>query len=301
MSKPSNFIKILFLLSMLIVANLEAKVIHKERSLYRNMVVTEANQERCLIFTVKRKSKSRQSCMDLDNPDMLVFRYAQVVMTSLALQAKPNNILILGLGGGSLPNAYAKLLPEAEITSVEIDPAVIKVAKEYFNYRESDKLKTIKKDARVYAKQLKRKEQKFDLIILDAFNGDYIPEHLMTKEFLQETKSLLSDDGVLVSNTFSSSRLYDHESVTYEDVFGEFYNFKIPYGNRIVIAAKQKLPEFDTLIANAQTLEYPLEEMGVSLLENISLLEPDPDWDTKARVLTDQFSPANLLQGKDWH
>jgi len=174
---------------------------------------------------------------------------------------------------GTLPNAYSQLLPDAEIISVEIDPAVIKVAKEYFNYKESDKLKTIKKDGRVYVKQLKRKEQKFDLIILDAFNGDYIPEHLMTQEFLEESKSLLSDNGVLVSNTFSTSRLYDHESATYKEVFGEFYNLKIPYGNRIVIASKQSLPSFEKLIENAQGLDYPLESMGVSLLDNISLMK----------------------------
>jgi len=186
----SKLVKIIFLLSFVFATQLEAKTIHKERSLYRNMVVTETAKERCLIFTVKRKSKSRQSCMNLVSPDKLVFRYAQVAMTSLALQAKPESILILGLGGGTLPNAYSQLLPDAEIISVEIDPAVIKVAKEYFNYKESDKLKTIKKDGRVYVKQLKRKEQKFDLIILDAFNGDYIPEHLMTQEFLEESKSL---------------------------------------------------------------------------------------------------------------
>jgi len=104
-----------------------------------------------------------------------------------------------------------------------------------------------------------------------------------------------------VSNTFSTSRLYDHESATYKKVFGEFYNLKIPYGNRIIIASQQALPSFDQLIDNAQALEVSLESMGVSLLENISLIEPDADWDTNARVLTDQFSPANLLQGKDWH
>jgi len=76
---------------------------------------------------------------------------------------------------------------------------------------------------------------------------------------------------------------------------------KIPYGNRIVIASKQSLPSFEKLIENAQGLDYPLESMGVSLLDNISLIEPDIDWDEDARLLTDQFSPANLLQGKDWH
>ena len=55
--------------------------------------------------------------------------------------------------------------------------------------------------------------------MLDAFDGEYIPEHLMTVEFL-EMRDLLSDDGVLVANTFASSKLYDYESATYAEAFG---------------------------------------------------------------------------------
>ncbi len=285
-------------LSILSSTTLEAKIIHKERSLYRNIAVTEDNRQRCLLFTIKRKAKSRQSCFDLDNPKHLVFRYAQVSMTSFALQANPKDILVVGLGGGTLPMTYNSLLPDANITAIEIDESVSKVAREYFGFKTSDKIKLVEKDARVYIKRAQRKEQKFDLIVLDAFNGDYIPEHLMTKEFLEEVQSLLTDDGVLVSNTFSSSKLYDHESATYQAVFGEFYNLKVPRGNRVIIAAKRELPTFDQLIENTMQLKLPLEDFGVSLLENLTLMKEKPDWNQKARVMTDQFAPANLLQGK---
>ena len=280
-------------------STLEAKVIHKERSLYRNIMVTEEYGERCLLFTVKRRSKSRQSCQDLNEPDRLVFRYAQVSLSSLALQAKPESILVIGLGGGTLPMTYAKLFPDAMITAVEIDEAVTKVAKDYFGFKTSDKIKVVEKDARVYVKRAKRKNEKFDLVVLDAFNGDYIPEHLMTKEFLQEARSLLNANGVLVANTFSTSDLYDHESVTYAEVFSEFYNFKIPNGNRIIVASNQKLPSYKILIENAQTFGQSLKKFDVSLLDNISLIKTAPDWNENARVLTDQFAPANLLQGRD--
>ena len=285
-------------LSMFFSTVVEAKIIHKERSLYRNIAVTQDSGERCLLFTIKRKARSRQSCIDLDNPKRLIFRYAQVSMTSFALQANPKDILVVGLGGGTLPMTYSSLLPDANITAIEIDESVSKVAKEYFGFETTDKIKLVEKDARVYIKRAKRKEQKFDLIVLDAFNGDYIPEHLMTKEFLEEVKALLSDGGVLVSNTFSSSKLYDHESATYQAVFGEFYNLKVPNGNRVVIASNKKLPEFQILVENTQKLKLPLKDFDVSLLDNLRLLKTTPDWNQKARVLTDQFAPANLLQGK---
>ena len=59
-----------------------------------------------------------------------------------------------------------------------------------------------------------------DLIMLDAFNGDYIPEHLMTREYLEETSKLMAENAVVVANTFSISQLYHHESTTYQAVFG---------------------------------------------------------------------------------
>ena len=66
----------------------------------------------------------------------------------------------------------------------------------------------------------------------------------------------------------------------------------------MILASKKKLLSLDELIANIQRLKLPLEEYGVSLLENLTLLKEKPDWNQKARVMTDQFAPANLLQGK---
>ena len=50
----------------------------------------------------------------------------------------------------------------------------------------------------------------------------------MTREFLNDVKKLLTDQGTLVANTFAGSKLYAHESVTYNDVFGPFINLKMP-------------------------------------------------------------------------
>ena len=49
----------------------------------------------------------------------------------------------------------------------------------------------------------------------------------MTVEFLEEVKRLLPDDGMVVANTFSTSRLYAAESNTYREVFGEIYNLRM--------------------------------------------------------------------------
>ncbi|MGB1341698.1 MAG: spermidine synthase, partial [Pseudomonadales bacterium] len=241
----------------------------------------------------------RQSCVNLKNPDRVVFSYVRMTFAGLLLNERPGSILIVGLGGGTLPSALGALYPEASIDVIEIDPAVVRVAESFFDFQVSDRVKVWVQDARVFIKRAGRRGDQYDLIILDAFTGEYIPEHLMTREFLQETQSLLSNTGVLVANTFSSSELYDYESVTYRDVFGKFFNFKLPAsGNRVVIASSKPLPDSRALQAAASRLSVPLSRFGVAIESFPRFLTTRSDWDEDAPVLTDQFSPANLLKNR---
>ena len=130
-----------------------------------------------------------------------------------------------------------KLLPNAQIDTVELDEAVLRVAKKWFYYQESGKQKTHLMDGRVFVKRQLRLNRSYDMIILDAFNGDYIPEHLMTMEFFREVKALLSVNGLLVANTFSDNKLFHHESVTYQNVFGKFHHIHSnKSANRVIFA-----------------------------------------------------------------
>ncbi|MGB2331456.1 MAG: spermidine synthase, partial [Pseudomonadales bacterium] len=273
-------------------------VIHREKSLYRNIEVQETGRDRCLVFA-QRSDDRRQSCVNLKNPDRVVFSYVRMTFAGLLLNERPGSILIVGLGGGTLPSALGALYPEASIDVIEIDPAVVRVAESFFDFQVSDRVKVWVQDARVFIKRAGRRGDQYDLIILDAFTGEYIPEHLMTREFLQETQSLLSNTGVLVANTFSSSELYDYESVTYRDVFGKFFNFKLPAsGNRVVIASSKPLPDSRALQAAASRLSVPLSRFGVAIESFPRFLTTRSDWDEDAPVLTDQFSPANLLKNR---
>ncbi len=284
-------------------------VIHEERSLYTSILVQQQRDLLCLNFTLKRADSS-QSCMDLKNPKRMVFAYTRMAMSGLLFNPNPKNIMIVGLGGGTLPLALNEIFPQAKIQTVEIDPAVIGVAKRFFNFTETAKNKIIQQDARVFAKRAALQKQQFDLIILDAFNGDYIPEHLMTQEFLTEVQNLLSPDGVLVANTFASSDLYAHESNTYKEVFGKFINLKgRDSGNRVVIVpqgalnAAQRAPvSKDLLLAQADALAPilapyagPIKRLAKDILKTINA---PADWDQNKRPLTDQYSPANLLRSQ---
>jgi spermidine synthase len=271
------------------------RTIHSERSLYRNLFVTEDGDLRCLTFR-RAAAGTRQTCIDKSQPDYLYFPYARMMMGSLYLNPNPQRILIVGLGGGTLPMTMRGLLPNAQIDVVEIDPAVTKAARTFFSFKEDDKLKVYEEDGRVFVKKAIKAGAQYDLIMLDAFEDDYIPEHMLTREFLKEVKTILAPGGVVAANTFSSSGLYPYESATYAEAFGKFYNLKA--SNRVIWAQNGELASQETLDKNAKLLEPELEKRGVRAEMLFLMLNSSRDWPDDARVLTDQYAPSNLLNSR---
>jgi spermidine synthase len=178
----------------------------------------------------------------------------------------------------------------------EIDPAVIRVAEEFFLFKQGPKLKAFSDDGRVFVRKAQRDGKRYDLIMLDAFDDEYIPEHLLTQEFLAEMKALLNDGGVMASNTFSSSRLYPSESATYAAVFGPFYNLRS--NNRVILAQVGTLAPLAAVESNAKTFDAVFERFGFRADWVMPMMSTEPDWDRDARVLTDQYSPSNLLNAR---
>lgn len=279
-----------------------ADIIHREPSLYQSILVDEKDDLRCIQFDVNAKNLN-QTCVYKSQPKQLVFNYTKLLFSALLLNKQPADILIIGLGGGTMSNTLHQLFPESNITNIEIDPAMIKVARMYFDFIENNKVKTLAQDGRLFIKRAGLKQLTYDWIILDAFNGDYIPEHLLTQDFLFEAKALLKPDGILTSNTFAGSRLYDYESATYHSVFGEFFNIKSASNeNRIILVGNQKLHP----ISNSILLQRDIKQLSVSLrpygvilddiLSMMKLTTENHDWPSDTRILTDQYSPANLLK-----
>lgn len=288
--------EILILTALLAGTGASAEVLHEEKSKYRDITVTQEGDRRCLLFNVHRGDRN-QTCMLVDDRDQLVFDYTRMSFAGLLLNPDPQNVLIIGLGGGSIPMVFSDLFPDARIDIVEVDEAVARVAKEYFYFEETDNMRVFIDDGRPFIKRAGMRGVKYDFIILDAFSGDYIPEHMLTREFLEEVKTVMTEDSVLVANTFSTSRLYDHESVTYQRVFNEFFNFKLPTsGNRIIITQLEPLPPRGQLVTEARRLADSLRKYGVPLLDYPRRLSTRVDWDMSRRELTDQYSPGNLLR-----
>ncbi|REG82889.1 spermidine synthase [Marinomonas pollencensis] len=292
-------LKPLFIVAMCVFSSLIfSKEIHQERSLYRNIIVDEKGDTLCLQFNT-RITKLNQSCIYKSNPDKLFFNYTKMIFASLLFIDNPSNVLIIGLGGGTLSNVIHQLFPDAHINNVEIDPAVVKVARDYFHFIETDRVVSTVQDGRIFIKRAALKKQTYDWIILDAFNGDYIPEHLLTKEFFEEANSVLAPGGIIAANTFSSSKLYDHESATYYSVFGDFLNVsRHNRSNRIILAGLNTMPSATDIDTRANQLAPRLSRYNIDLKDIRQLInttKDNHDWPENTKVLTDQYSPANLL------
>ncbi len=116
---------------------------------------------------------------------------------------KPKHIGLLGLGAGVI-RCYSA--PDRYFTMYEIDEDVVAIAKKYFDFLKecgSPKDEIIVGDGRLEME--KRQNDKYDLIIMDAFTSDNVPAHLLTKEAMQIYKDRLNDDGLIavhVSNRY---------------------------------------------------------------------------------------------------
>lgn len=270
------------------------KIIHVEKSVYRDLYVTELDGRRCIAFQVS----ILESCRYLDAPNRIYFEYIRLIVASLPWVVAPKNILLVGLGGGTIPMLLADLYPEAQIDVVELDSAMLKVAKTHFEFSTSDRLRVTISDGRVAVKRAQAQGKTYDLVILDAFDESYIPPHMLTKEFLSEIKNILTPKGVLLSHTFSGSDLYDYESVTYKHVFGEFWRLAPQgSGNRIIIAGQNISASEVARWQRVEAFSNRVKKYNVDVIGYQSMFEQEEDWED-VRVLEDGFSPTALLSQK---
>lgn len=270
----------------------DGEIVHREKSMYRDIIVLDTQTHRCMSFA---RRGGMQTCILKQTPDLLAIPYTRGVFAGLLANPGARRVLVIGLGGGVIPTAMRRVYPTLRIDVVELDPAVVDVAKRYFGYREDPRLRTFIGDGRVFVRRQARAGVRYDLIVIDAYERVYVPEHLMSREFIGEVKSLLAPRGVVASNTFARGALAPYEAATYQSVFGNTRIIDMSMGNRIILAARDGLPHPSTIRANAVRMERRFETVGIVIHELESQAQPKVEG---YRPLTDQYAPANLLFGE---
>lgn len=123
-----------------------------------------------------------------------VFAYAMVMDVPAHLFAQPGDMLLIGLGGGSVARDYYRRGWRVE--AIEIDRVVAGIAQQYFD-TDPDSVEIHVMDGREF---LLTTDDEFELIVMDAFGSSSIPFHLVTTEAFGLVKSRMTPDGVLAMN-----------------------------------------------------------------------------------------------------
>lgn len=197
----------------------DARVVFEGRGSFSSLRVTDypATGLRCLEFPPGRVL---QSCARPDRPADLSLPYLRSMTTVLALHPGPRSALFLGLGAGSLPSFLQRHAPELRQVVVEIDPAVVEVARRFFGFKPSPATRVEIGDARAF---VTRTPAHFDLVFIDAYGPDDVPRPLTTVEFHRAVRSCLAPGGVVAANLWGprANPLYDRQIRSLTEVYGE--------------------------------------------------------------------------------
>jgi spermidine synthase len=197
------------LLSSQLLVNLEGKVLYQERSFFGVLRVTEDAGGNFRQLIHGRTLHGMQSLEPNRRSEPLSYYHRTgpigQVFEALATRDRMPNVAVVGLGAGTLAS-YAT--PEQRWTFYEIDPAVIKIARDprYFSFLEDCRARScdvVLGDARLRLREARNAS--YGLIVLDAFSSDAIPMHLLTREAFQVYRQKLADGGLIafhISNRY---------------------------------------------------------------------------------------------------
>ncbi len=274
-------------------------VLFEADSVYHHVVVTEDAVARYLRF-----DRSIQSGMYLRDPFDSPFLYPAYAHLGLIFRPRARNVLIVGLGGGSIPKRFWRDFPEMTVHVAELDPMVVDVAKRFFMVPADPRLRIVVQDGRLF---LRRTAQRYDLIILDAYFAESLPFHLTTKEFLELVRARLAPGGVVASNIIGAlqgprSALFRAMYKTFAEVFPGLYPFPAalkPYDdvetvrNIILVATAERGLSREEILRRARALAprvtyYQFMHYAADYYELPISVDDVP-------VLTDDYAPVDTL------
>lgn len=191
------------------------RLVEQSKTEFNEILVTQEGSLFSLIFKVGR-CYFTESEYDAAQPDYLPVEYTRYATAALLYPRRPRRMLEIGLGGGRTVSYLHRHVQDLTITTVEIDPGVVALAKKHFGVREDARLKIVVDDGRRYAMQT---SDKYDVIFVDAFRGTWVPETLTTVEFFTLLKSRLNPGGVVAQNVEPTTLFYDRMVATLQTVF----------------------------------------------------------------------------------
>lgn len=235
--------------------------------------VHDEDDVRCLRFN----SGVVQSTMRVSAPFELDLSYTRTMMGFLLFNAEPRNILIVGLGGGSLSKYCYRQFPQARVTTVEINPDVIALRDEFLIPADDERFQIVQADACDY---LTRDDVQADVILLDGYDAEGLPNCLCSEAFYSQCKQVLSDDGVLAANLWGGEPNRSMYISRLNAIFDGRVWWSKPSESRnlIIFAVKNEhfYPHWSRLMSKAQTFSERYQ-LDLAHVVNHMRERPDPD------------------------
>lgn len=268
----------------------------KEFDTLYNHLVVERMGAIVEMRSVTRRMYYRESAIDLAEPERLLVPYTQGLFLASVFQPAPRKVLMIGLGGGGFNRVFNRAFGGAVLRTVEIDKRVKELATEFMAFKETDRNQVVVGDGRVHIKR-NRGREKYDWIILDAYKGNCVPPHLKTTEFYREVASCLEPGGVVVSNLQSDSMLFDFDVATLNATFPRVLYFQVPNSpNVIAIASPTNQADLRKELATFNHQSLPDALLKRVDFRPLRAGRIDPVIDREAKVMTDDFAPADYYK-----
>lgn len=223
------------------------ELIHQTSDEFGSIEVVELQQK---IRSLHFGNKTQQSSMLLNHPYILIHKYAQAMMLPLCW-TNASKVLVLGLGSGSIVRYLYNYFQDLKIDAVELRPAVIQLASEYFLLPDSDeRLKIFNESAFDWIDRQDAKHstdnEKYDLIIVDMFltekNGKDIT--VDTSSNIHKLTNLLSENGVIAFNQLGQNIIgysaFDALLSVY--LTHQLYSINVESTNNILMASRATIP-----------------------------------------------------------
>jgi spermidine synthase len=238
---------------------------------YKKPFLIEEYEYRSMCFALDGNTQSE---MRIDDPYALVNEYTRTMMGFLAFQPRPESVLIIGLGGGSLAKFCHRHLPASQITAVEIDSDVIAMRSQFFIPTDDERFSVRQANGADYLAQMADRDEHTNAILVDAYDHNGIASEVVERSFVENAKRVLGRTGVFVMNLVAEPEDARLHIATIREVFREFVLvIATQRGGNFVIFAGQasNKPQFGRIAArNAERAEERLGLFFPTLIQQLN-------------------------------
>ncbi|MCC6493362.1 MAG: fused MFS/spermidine synthase [Pirellulales bacterium] len=255
-----------------------------------------------------RFDRFTESSIELAPPHRTRSAYTEYFHLAFLAQPDIRRTLFIGAGGGVGPRAFHAHDPHMDVDVVDIDQAVLDVARLDFYLEESPRIRTIAADGRTFVRSAP--DGHYDCIILDAFTiGGRIPFHLVTRQYFELCRRKLAPGGVFVMNINSAVRgpassIFLSIYKTIDSAFPHTYAFALGLDqglgdqstNIVLVAVDDQhaiaAPQWKALADQYQSASYVDRASVQRMVSDLVTAPPDT---TAAPLFTDDYAPIETM------